>query len=59
MSHNFLSSGSMPGSDSLIMIALNPELEVSSSRNHFIVGLLVVIELFEIGDVGTNFTEGY
>lgn len=56
MSHYFASAGSSSGSNSNIVIALDPKAEESLSTNHIVVGLLVTIEGFSIMYIVTDIT---
>lgn len=59
MSDNLLPPCSIFGFDGSVVIALDPEMEVTSSNDHFVVCLFVVVELFEVGDVTPNLTAAY
>ena len=56
VSHDLLPASSIFCSDGLIVVTLYPEMKITSSCYHFIVGLLVVIELFKVCYIAPNLT---
>jgi len=54
MSDDFLST--ISASIASVVVALDEELEVTSSFDHFVIGLLVIIKLLQICDITSNLT---
>ena len=52
-------AGSIFGPNCPIVIALDPEVEVASAFDHFVVSFFVVIELFQVCDVPENLAALY